>query len=458
MWGAATHDRAQGVDRPLRATLAMFAPLSSDEVKPDQRQILISLDHCVLGAVEHRQLVERIARASRQPEACFLVVFTHTHAAGLMGLERIEFPGGDLIPPYLESLAATCARLTLECEERLEEAEVVYGTGRCDLAANRDFYDGERGVWVCGFNPGVPSDDRVVVARITSSRGAPMATMVNYACHPTTLAWANTLVSPDYVGSLRELVEQQSGAPCLFLQGASGDLGPREGFVGDSAVADRNGRILGWAALSALEGLPVPGTTFVYSGPVVSGATLGAWEHRELAGKELAALALWRVERWSEPLAYRPGNPRREDLEADLVRLASEERQAAEGGHAELARDSRAMAERKRRLLHRLAQLPSGPCYPLQVVLWRMGASYWVGVQGESYSVLQRELRARFPERCIVVASLAADWGASYLPPAELYGQGLYQESIAVVAPGSLEQLIESVARRIQAMDSQTSP
>ena len=49
-----------------------------------------------------------------------------------------------------------------------------------------------------------------------------------------------------------------------------------------------------------------------------------------------------------------------------------------------------------------------------------------------------------------ILACIAADWGASYLPPRELYDTGIYQESIAVVAAGSLEQLIESISRRIQ--------
>jgi hypothetical protein len=107
------------------------------------------------------------------------------------------------------------------------------------------------------------------------------------------------------------------------------------------------------------------------------------------------------------------------------------------------------MAERKRRLLHRLSQLPRGDAFPLQVVLWRMGDAFWLGVQGESYSLLQTELRRRFPGTPIIVASIAADWGAAYLPPATVYGTGVYQESIAVVAAGGLEQLIESIARRI---------
>ena len=107
------------------------------------------------------------------------------------------------------------------------------------------------------------------------------------------------------------------------------------------------------------------------------------------------------------------------------------------------------MVERKQRLRHRLAQLPPGDAFPLQVVLWRMGDGFWLGVQGESYSLLQTELRRRFPSTPIIVASVAADWGASYLPEAKIYGAGIYQESIAVVAAGGLEQLIESIATRI---------
>src|SRR5690606_7005809 len=100
--------------------------------------------------------------------------------------------------------------------------------------------------------------------RITDTAGALMATIVNYACHPTTLAWENRHISPDFPGALRELVQQATGAPCLFLQGASGDLGPREGFSGELELADRNGRQLGYAALSAFESLPPPVSRYVY--------------------------------------------------------------------------------------------------------------------------------------------------------------------------------------------------
>jgi hypothetical protein len=372
------------------------------------------------------------------------VVFSHTHGAGLMGLDRAALPGGDLIPPYLQGLGERAGRLVKQCLAALVPAGIVYGRGHCSLATQRDFWDGQQ--FVCGHNPGVPADDSVIVARVTAEDGRVLASIVNYACHPTTLAWENTLISPDYIGAMRELVERETDGPCLFLQGASGELGPREGFVGDTAVADRNGRELGYAALAALTALPAAGTTFVYQGPVVSGATLGAWKHEKI---DLDTKAGWKLQRWQEPLHYRPGQLTVVQVQAELDQFKTAEAAARAAGDEPRAAECRAMAERKTRLLHRLNQLPKGDRYPLQVAVWQMCDAVWVGVQGESYSLLQTELRRRFPERVILVATIAADWGASYLPPRELYDTGIYQESIAVVAAGSLEQLIEAISNHI---------
>jgi len=247
-----------------------------------------------------------------------------------------------------------------------------------------------------------------------------LATIVNYACHATTLAWQNRLISPDFPGALREVVEQTTGAPCVFLQGASGDLGPREGFVGDVEIADRNGRQLAYAALSTWVSLPPPKTRFVYTGPVVSGATLGTWSHVPLPAERRDACSVWRSDRGEIKLPYRPDLPKAQDVEQEREKLIADERQARTADDETTARDLRAMVERKTRLLSRLKSLPDGQTYPFEIVLWRIGDAVWLAVQGEPYNLLQKALRARFAKTPIVIATIANGWGPSYLPPAGL--------------------------------------
>ncbi len=452
MWGAATHDHAIGVHRPLTATAAVFEPNSpSDSGGEKDRLALVSLDHCLLGKDEAELVISAICQRCSISPSQVLLTFTHTHSAGLMSLDRVGLPGGELIPDYLQKVAKTCAELVASAIVNAEPAVITYGTGRCDLAQHRDFWDEENQLFVCGYNPQGKSDDTVLVARITNEAGKVCGTLVNYACHPTTLAWENRLVSTDFPGAMREVLEGATGgAPCILLQGASGELGPKEGYVGDVAVADRNGRQLGHAALSALESLAPPLTQFEYQGPVVSGATLGDWRHKPLSRERQVEIRTW--QRTSDQLAipYRSDLPTREGTDELLAKYTADEEIAHKTGDAPAARDARAMIERQTRLLRRLAQLPAGKAYPFDVHVWRMGDAVFVAVPGEHYSYLQTHLRARFPGRILFVITLTGGWGPSYVPIRETYGKGLYQESIAVLEPGSLENITAELARRIE--------
>ena len=267
--------------------------------------MLVSIDHCLLWNEEMDALQTAVCRAAGVSSQQLHIAFTHTHGAGLMDPQRANLPGGELIAGYLELLADRVGDAARQAIQAMEPGCIVYGTGRCGLARNRDFWDEASGQFVCGYNPNLPADDTLLVARLADGSGRTVATVVNYACHPTTLAWDNTLVSPDFVGTLRELVENATGAPSLFLQGASGDLGPREGYTGDVAVADRNGRQLGYAALAALESLGRPGMRFEYTGPVVSGATIGTWNYQPLGPTDLAGKRRWRTATLRVDLPYR---------------------------------------------------------------------------------------------------------------------------------------------------------
>jgi hypothetical protein len=449
MWGAAVHDRANGIHRPLWATLLWLEPETGNA---DEALLIVSLDHCVLDAPDVEQMQQTAARAAGVRPAQVLVTLTHTHAAGLMSRSRSPEPGGELIGPYLDEVTARIGQLAAEARQNRQPATIVYGHGRCNLAAHRDFFDADRGEYVCGFNPHGPADDTVLVAKIRAHDGNLLAAVVNYACHPTTLAWENTYISSDYVGALLATVSHRCRCPCIFLQGASADLGPRVGFVTDPSLADRNGRQLGYAALAALESLPPEGTRYVYAGSVLSGARLGVWKHEPLDAAALARQAAWKVNRWSVPLEYRPELPTVAKAGSDLAHWQAEEsRAAAEGDHLK-ARECHARVEQAARKLWRINALPPDH-FPLSVTLARLGDALWLFVAGEHYQSLQTLLRQQLPHLAVIVCTIANGWQPGYVPPAEIYGRGIYQEQIAVVAAGSAESVMESILQRINEMD-----
>lgn len=456
MWGAATHDCSEGVHRPLTATAIVFraapdAPgLAGDADRDQTLQVLIAVDHCLLASEQVVAIQQSAATLAGIDPTSIAITFSHTHAAGLLNSDREHLPGGELLGDYFESMTVAIADVVNEAVQSVEPAHVTYALGRCALAAHRDLFDDESQQWVCGYNPKGSVDDSVVVARVTNTAGQLLATCVHYACHPTTLAWDNRLVSPDFPGVMRETVEAHTSAPCVFLQGASGDVGPVRGFVGETATADQNGRELAFSALSALESMPAPATTFVYTGAVESGAVIGTWADQPLNATREQQVKRWQVARPIIPMPYREDRLTQDELVGERDSLIAQEEAARQANDEQLAADTRALVERETRKIARLKNLPDGDSYPYQAVLWRVGDAVWIAIQGEPYNVLQRELRSRFPDTMLVISTIANGWGPSYMPPQDTYGQGVYQESIAVLAPGSLESLIESLTTTIR--------
>jgi hypothetical protein len=448
MWGAAKHERATGVHRPLFATILWLEPTSDDK---SQTLAIVALDHCLFDGSDVARFRAAIATAVSITTDQVLICVSHTHAAGLMSPTRASLPGGELIGPYLDNLAGKLPDLAASAKAACQPAAIVYGTGRCTLAANRDFFDPDRQQFVCGLNPAGPADDTVIVGKIVGESGDSIGAIVNYACHPTTLAWQNTLISPDYIGAMRQTVEQHIDGPCLFLQGASGDLGPREGFVGDTAFADRNGRQLGFAALAAIEPLPSPGVRYVYEGPVISGATIGTWQYEHASADDLKRHTAWQVIHSTFELSYRHNLPTIAQAERELTSWQAREAQGIADGNSAHANDCHARVEQAQRQLWRLQSLPQ-PHFPLLFTLAMLGDAIWLFAAGEHYQALQTNLRARFPQRPILVSTITNGWQPGYLPPAEIYGRGVYQEQIAVVAPGTAEQLLAEITARIQSL------
>lgn len=97
--------------------------------------------------------------------------------------------------------------------------------GASDIGINRREKKPD-GRIVLGHNPDGPIDRQVGVVRFADADGRPLATLVNFACHPVCQSGQMRSLSADFPGRMRQVVETLTSAPCLFLQGACGNINP----------------------------------------------------------------------------------------------------------------------------------------------------------------------------------------------------------------------------------------
>jgi hypothetical protein len=423
-WGAAKHDTADAIHRPLTLTALTIATTAA----PDDPLVLVDADlgwwrPLDLFSQFQKRLLEELSLDSSR----FIFALSHTHASAPLMKPDPSLAGSELLGPWMERVYQATVSTIKQALANADEATLDWHTGRCGLAAVRDFPDPDSAVdrMICGFNPAAEADDTLLVGRISDQSGKLQATLVNYACHPTTLAWDNTSISPDYIGAMREVMQEATGATAFFLQGMSGDVAPRYQYVGDVEVADRHGRQLAFAALATLNDMEPPGSQLCFEGVVESGAPLAAWRHQPVtASSELRAIEV------------------AADLELKDWPSADELEQQRRDC------DDRALEERLRRKRDIRRSLGDGSSSELSIFAWRIGDAVLVGCAGEAYSQLQQELRNRFPDLTVICMNLI-NGSVGYLPPADLYDLDVYPVWQTPFDRGCLERISDAMTGAI---------
>ena len=342
---------------------------------------------------------------------------SHTHAGPALFSEDVTKPGGEYIIPYLKLIREKAISAVEKALNAASLSTLAWRYGKCDLATNRDLPDANKDRLLVGFNPDEPADDTLLVGRITNAEGVITGTIVNYACHPTTLAWDNKLISPDYVGAMRELMEANTMAPCLFLQGASGELAPAEQYSGDCGLADAYGRQLGHAALAVLEAMRPANTGLALDRVVESGAPLAVWTKHVVQSS-----AVLNVEQVDIPMLLK-----------QLPSLQEIEHQWSQC-------EDHVLKERLWRMRGIRKTVGEGDVSIMPLWVWRLGDAFMMGQPNEAYSYFQQELRKQLSVYPVAVMNIVNGY-AGYLPPQELYVKDMYAVWQTPFAAGALEQL-----------------
>lgn len=210
MWGYGDrHDQlSQGVADPLWAD-ALVMSLGGKKLA------IVGLD---LGRAPAEPSLERIKARIRRETGIenVMVAGSHTHHGPVMELSDSDGRGRgrfDAVLRYYEQMEAAVAEAVAEANAGLRGARMAVGSAQlAGYNANRQ----------SKIAPGV-SDRELAVMRLDGLDGKPLAVLVNWAAHPTTIAAENLKFSADYVGYLKQAVTRETGAATVFIQGAAGD-------------------------------------------------------------------------------------------------------------------------------------------------------------------------------------------------------------------------------------------
>jgi neutral ceramidase len=215
-------DRAKG-NVGVHDDLTATALVLEDGDNGKARLALIACDLLCLNEF----IVDRV-RAQVGQGTQVVICCSHTHAGPIAYADRRS---RRIRRAYIDTLVEQIARAVDRAETALAPAELAWGRAEADVAVNRREKQPD-GKVIIGVNPTGPVDRSVGILSVraadsaSAADGAPLATVINFACHGTVLGPDNLLVSADWIGAMRARVEEAVGGTAIFLQGATGDLNP----------------------------------------------------------------------------------------------------------------------------------------------------------------------------------------------------------------------------------------
>jgi hypothetical protein len=356
------------------------------------------------------------------PAHAIAIACTHTH----YGPDPYRVASDPLVAAYRANLIHALTGVVAEADDALQPAILGVGWGTSYIGINRreKLPDGRV---ILGRNPGGAIDRAVGVLRIDAPDGTPLACVVNFQTHPVSQTGTVDHISADYPGRTRDLVEELTGARCLFLQGACGNI--------NTAIMDPRyepartlGTRLGCEVVRVWETIS-PDTVVVETGR--------PWLAAHAETVDLPGIRYGSAE-GAEALVR--------ELEADLAQYAAQD--AAEGRIRWAER--RLDRVRAARDSWQTGVLPDPVGAEIQAV--RIGALGVVTAPGEIFTQIGSEVKARSPFAETFFVGYA-NGSIGYVPVPEAYPDGGYEVNNASrVDPGAAAILTEGCLDRLRAL------
>ena len=141
-------------------------------------------------------------RFDLKPDELFLSS-THTHSGPTPALSEDGHPNN---LEYTQNLKLTLLKAVGQAIEKIRPVRMGTGRGYSPLGSNRREVQPDGAIRL-GRNPYGPTDKEVLVMKVTTPDGTPVAALFDYATHATSLGPRNLQISGDVLGLAAQFVE-----------------------------------------------------------------------------------------------------------------------------------------------------------------------------------------------------------------------------------------------------------
>ena len=228
----------------------------------ERKVLIISFDLLGLDEWYTRKIREKCAAILGISAEAVLFSCTHTHTGPECRI--IKSKPDQLHVKYLEALENWIIEEVTNLSN-YRECDVFFYSSRCDENRNRRY------VTACNQATFTPHRREVVpialeyadkelgeLCFIDKETRLPIYLIGNYAAHPLAghaPGLGGLTISADFPGVFRQYVTAETGAECMFISGAAGNLVPKEDELGSDAV-NKMGINLAKAAIGGLVDAP----------------------------------------------------------------------------------------------------------------------------------------------------------------------------------------------------------
>jgi neutral ceramidase len=437
-WGAQTHLYADGVETDLWATALVLA----DDA---DMAAIIDVDLVAVTPDDARAIRGEVARALGIAPDKVRVTETHNHAGPPPSTWAWMKEGAAALKRYYAQLPDRAAGAARAARAALRPARVAAGSGESRVAVNRRERSPD-GRMATGVNPEGAIDPQVFVVRIDGRDGRPLAAIVGYTAHPTTMGPTNRRFSADWPGHLKRTVESLTGAVCLFAQGATGNVGPGpEGFTDDACVIQRIGRAVGCEAARVYLGLRLPPAHFRHDRVWESGAPLGKWTAVPDPEPDAHVRVMTRELRL--PLRPQPSLEKAEAQAEDARRRLND--LIDRGAPAAEVEAATFVTKRAAMTVARSQAFAGKTEHPLELHMLQIGPAVLAGIPAEPFCEIGLAIKARSPFPHTWFGGYVGGW-SGYIPTAEEYPRGGYEVDTSPFTPEAAARVIEDTAAALR--------